>query len=136
MRIGESGGSRSRSPDTQSRATAPSSFVRRHSRLSLTSGRDRKNAVNIVSTWRFQPSTGKALYGRWSRELRSGRNSSRAPPPISTAWVGLELGMDFVVMVVVATWIEAIGRNLSRAGEGANIVLRYKSGGVSGCCLF
>ncbi|KAL3817869.1 hypothetical protein ACJIZ3_003774 [Penstemon smallii] len=51
MTRGESGASKLRSsPETQSRATAPPSLVRRHSRRNLTSGSDRKNAAKIVST--------------------------------------------------------------------------------------
>jgi hypothetical protein len=50
MRTGEFGGKIWWSPETQSRATAPSSFVRRHSRLSLASGVARKNEAKMVST--------------------------------------------------------------------------------------
>lgn len=104
MRTGELGGKSWWSPEIQSRATEPSSLVRIHSRLSLTSGRDRKNAVNMVSTWQLQPITGNGLYGRLS-VLRAGRNVSSAPPVTSSEGWGWLLGIALVL-----TWIEVIGR--------------------------
>jgi hypothetical protein len=86
MSTGESLGSARSSPAAQSSATAPSSGARRHSRRSLTAGSDRVNAAKIVSTWRFDASTGNARYG--ARRLAKPERRPRRAPAISRVECG------------------------------------------------
>ncbi|CAD6243232.1 unnamed protein product [Miscanthus lutarioriparius] len=64
----------------------PSSGARRHSRRSLTAGSDRVNAAKMVSTCRFDASTGKARYG--ARRLAKPERRPRRAPAISSVECG------------------------------------------------
>lgn len=125
MRTGESAPSWRSSPETQSRATAPSSFVLRHSRRNLTSGTDRKNDAKIVSTCRFHPITGNTSYGRF-RVLNAGRYESRPPP--STSSDGSYLRWPPSSIAATLKWIFCVRtRSVYRPERGLKMV----SGGVT-----
>jgi len=105
MRTGDSGGNRLSLPETQSRATAPLSFTQRHSRQSLTFGRDRKNAAKMVSKWQFHLMRGNRVYRR-PMVLSAEGIVSRAWPSVTTSsdeWGSRWPGIEFVL-----TWTTEI----------------------------